>query len=87
VLGGGKWERKPGRRVTLYTRAGCHLCDDAERLLRGYGLEPELIDVDADPTLAAAYGDCVPVVEIEGRVRFRGRVNPVLLRRLLGRPA
>lgn len=75
------------RDVALYTRAGCHLCDDAhEELLRAarrYPLELRVIDVDRDPALAERYGLEVPVVAIDGRVRFRGRVNRVLLERLL----
>lgn len=69
--------------VVLYTRRGCHLCDDAQRLLEQHGLQPRLIDIDGDPELVARYTNCVPVVLIDGHERFRGRVNPVLLRRLL----
>jgi glutaredoxin len=69
--------------VILYTRAGCHLCDDARELLERYGLTPELIDIDADPALLERYTTCVPVVVIDGKERFRGKVNEVLLRRLL----
>ncbi len=69
--------------VILYTRQGCLLCDDACALLRRHGLTPQLIDVDSDPQLAARYGCCVPVVTVDGKVRFRGHVNEVLLRRLL----
>lgn len=69
--------------VVLYTRAGCHLCDDAQGLLVAHGLEPILVDVDADPTLRERFDECVPVVEIDGKIRFRGRVDPVLLKRLL----
>ena len=69
--------------VVLYTRVGCHLCDDARELLVRHGLRPRLVDVDLDERLAAEHGNCVPVVEIDGRVRFRGRVNAVLLQRLL----
>lgn len=72
--------------VTLYTREGCHLCDVAKQLLAGYTdhfAEPiREVDVDSDPVLREQYDCCVPVVEIDGKVRFRGRVNPVLLRRL-----
>src|SRR5262245_40063518 len=64
--------------VTLYTRQGCHLCDDAQALLVECGLQPQLVDIDADPTLRARYSECVPVVEIDGKVRFRGRVDRVL---------
>jgi glutaredoxin len=69
--------------VTLYTRTGCHLCDDAQALLVRNGLTPELVDIDADPLLRERFNDCVPVVVIDGKERFRGRVNEVLLRRLL----
>ena len=74
--------------VTVYTRQGCHLCEDAEQLLANHGLTFESVDVDADPELRARYNECVPVVVIDGVERFRGRVDPRLLRRLLaGRKA
>jgi len=71
--------------VVLYTRSGCHLCEDAHRLLADYGLTPEAVDVDGDPALRARFNECVPVVEIDGKIRFRGRVDEVLLRRLIAR--
>lgn len=71
--------------VILYTREGCHLCDDAQELLEKYGLKPRLVDIDADPALQQQYDTCVPVVVIDSKERFRGRVNEVLLRRLLRR--
>lgn len=69
--------------VRLYTRAGCHLCDEAAQVLRQHGLQFEPFDIDADPQLQARYTACVPVVVIDGKERFRGRVDPLLLRRLL----
>ncbi len=71
------------RQAILYTRAGCHLCEDARQLLVRYGLDPVIIDVDTDPELRERYDECVPVVWIDERERFRGRVDEVLLRRLL----
>ncbi len=71
------------RSVILYTRPGCHLCEDAEKLLRRYGLIPKLVDIDTDPELTNRYNLTIPVVEIDGKERFRGVVNEVLLRRLL----
>lgn len=71
------------RSVILYTRQGCHLCDDAYDLLIQHGLAPQKIDIDADPQLRERYTTCVPVVVVDGKERFRGRVNEVLLRRLL----
>jgi glutaredoxin len=70
-------------RVVLYTRDGCHLCDDAQQLLLQHGLTPLRVDIDADAVLKERFDTMVPVVEIDGRVRFRGRVVPVLLRRIL----
>ena len=71
--------------VILYTRPGCHLCDDARDLLVRHGLRPQLVDIDADPALREEFDTCVPVVVIDGKERFRGRVNEVLLKRLLNR--
>jgi glutaredoxin len=70
-------------RVVLYARHDCCLCDDARLELEKQGLTPECVDVDDDPRLCEQFGEWVPVVEIDGRIRFRGRVEPVLLRRLL----
>lgn len=69
--------------VVLYSRQGCHLCDDARRLLERHGLTVREVDIDGDPQLRARYNECVPVVVIDGHERFRGRVSEVLLRRLL----
>jgi glutaredoxin len=74
-------------RIVMYTRQGCHLCETAWGLLadeqRRHGFALEKVDVDTDPALAAEHGLHVPVVAVNGKVRFRGVVNPVLLRRLL----
>jgi hypothetical protein len=51
--------------------------------LERYGLRPELVDIDADQALRERYTNCVPVVFIAGKERFRGRVNEVLLKRIL----
>jgi glutaredoxin len=72
-------------RAQLYTRQGCHLCDDARALLERHGLAVESIDIDADPALRERYDVWVPVVVIDGQERFRGRIDERLLRRLLVR--
>lgn len=73
--------------VVMYTRQGCHLCELAweqlEAAARRFPLRLEAVDVDTDPELVALYGHEVPVVVVNGQVRFRGRVNDVLLTRLL----
>lgn len=80
---------RPGirfRQVQLYTRRGCHLCDEAAAELerhRRWLPRVVVIDVDTDSRLVASYGDCVPVVVCDGKVRFKGRVPTALLRRLI----
>jgi hypothetical protein len=74
------------RRCRLLTRQDCHLCDAAlATLLKFQDSLPaiELVDVDEDPTLFRQFGESVPVVELDGRVRFRGAVNERLLQRLV----
>lgn len=67
----------------LYTRHNCPLCDEAHRILMEFGLRPQLIDIDQDAQWQQRYTNCVPVIWIDGKERFRGRVNRVLLKRLL----
>lgn len=73
--------------IVLYSRPGCHLCDDADRFLadrqRRHGFSLTRVNVDAVPDLVRMYGECVPVVTVNGTVRFRGRVDFRLLDRLL----
>jgi glutaredoxin len=74
-------------RVTLITRAQCHLCADAEVLLRrlsgelGFGYEE--LDVDADPERRAEYSDRVPVILIDGREHGYWRVEEDRFRRAI----
>ena len=74
--------------VTLYTRLGCHLCEEAERVLRDeQAVTPfhlELVDIDRDPELARRYGVRVPVVAVDGRDLFEYEVPADLLRAHLG---
>lgn len=85
-----RWEpTSPGVRfhsVVLYTRTTCPLCDEAKLLLKDYSewLPPLIeVDIDEDPELQEKFTTCVPVVQCDGRVRFRGRISETLLRRLL----
>lgn len=72
---------------TVYTRAQCCCCHKALDVLKEYqarsGFTIELVDIDTDPDLVATYDTEVPVVAVNGKVRFRGVVNPALLDRLL----
>jgi hypothetical protein len=86
-----RWaQARPDLNFVMFTRAGCHLCDQAwEQLVEAqkqYGFTLEQRDVDGDAELVACHGNCVPVVAVNGKVRFRGAVNSVLLKRLLDAP-
>jgi glutaredoxin len=74
-------------RFTVYTRAQCCLCHEALELIKGYqqryGFSIEEVDIDAEADLLARYDTLVPVVAVNGKIRFRGIVTPVLLERLL----
>jgi glutaredoxin len=65
--------------VTLYTRAGCCLCDDAKRVLmearRRAEFDYEEFDIDADPELRRLYNDDVPVITINRVKAFKYRVD------------
>lgn len=56
----------PSVLLTLYTRAGCPLCEDmvaaVDALLTGTGHQLTPVDVDADPALKAKYGWDVPLL-------------------------
>jgi glutaredoxin len=75
--------------VTLLTRVGCHLCEEAETALcalrdeLGFGYRQ--LDVDADATLRAEYSDRVPVILLDGREHGYWRVEEQRLRRALQR--
>jgi glutaredoxin len=78
-------DRPPRPIVLIYTRRNCHLCDEAKAVLQRHGLSLEEVDIDGDAQLREQYDRCVPVVVIDGRERFRGRVDELLLRRILRR--
>jgi glutaredoxin len=61
--------------IVLITRQGCHLCEDALRLLEELGVHPEITDVDADDELHRVYDFRVPVVLIDGAVIAEGRIG------------
>ncbi len=76
--------------VTLYTRAGCCLCDEARQVLdaarRRAPFQLEVIDIDRDPELRKLYTEEVPVIAIGGKKAFKYRVTEnELLKRLAAR--
>jgi glutaredoxin len=75
--------------VTLYGKPGCHLCDDAraavERVRAEHPFELREVDVSLDPELNRAYGERIPVLELDGEELFEFFVDEAELRRRVDR--
>lgn len=76
-----------GPRVTIYTRQGCHLCEEAQRVVATVCAELDeqftVVDIDTDPDLQRRFTDEVPVTFVDGRQHDFWRVDPVRLRSAL----
>jgi glutathione S-transferase len=75
--------------ATLYGKPGCHLCDDAravvERVRADHPFELKEVDVSLDPELHRAYGERIPVLELDGEELFEFFVDEAELRRRVDR--
>jgi glutaredoxin len=75
------------REVTLYTRPGCHLCEEAKAaitpLLREFGASLREVNIDDDLVLRERYGWDVPVIYLGARKVAKHRVNLEQFRRQL----
>lgn len=76
------------KRVLVYGRPGCHLCDDALDLLEQIrrasgGFEIEPINIESDPDLHRRFLERIPVIELDGKVLSELIPNPDTLRRSL----
>jgi glutaredoxin len=80
-----------GATVTLYTRPGCHLCEEAKASIHAAGCDDEFtleeINIDLDPELRDRYGNQIPVVFINQTKAFKYRVDPREFKRKLRRLA
>jgi hypothetical protein len=76
-------------RLTLYSRAYCHLCADMHAavlaLHDAYRFDLTVLDVDADPMLVARYDELVPVLEADGRELCRYHFDEAKVREYLSR--
>lgn len=74
-------------RVLLYSRPGCHLCDDARvivaRVCADLDIAYDEIDITSSADLVAAYGEQVPVTLVDRRQHDFWRVDENRLRRAL----
>lgn len=77
----------PAPRVTLVSRHGCHLCDDARAVIAAVTAElgEEFVEVDlrSDPELLELYGEMIPVTLVDGVQHDYWRVSPQRLRSAL----
>ena len=73
--------------LQLYSREGCHLCEDLAADLRLFqqelGFAFEVIDIDADAGLRARYHASVPVLVYAGQQICQYYLDPVALKRVL----
>jgi len=57
----------PANQLILYSRRGCHLCEDMENLLPTYleeaGLSLNTLYIDNNPILEQQFGSLVPVLK------------------------
>ena len=70
--------------ITIYSRHGCHLCDDAQKTLESLrkelNFEIDVIDIDKDAELIKVYSDQVPVIHIDGIHHDFYKVDPTRFR-------
>jgi glutaredoxin len=73
--------------ITIYTRTGCHLCEEAKTaiapLLREFGATVREIDIEGEPTLIQRFGCDIPVIYIGRKKAAKYRVKPRQFRRQL----
>jgi glutaredoxin len=75
------------REVTLYTRPGCHLCEEAKGtiapLLREFGATLDEVNIENDAILEERYGWDIPVIFVAARKVAKHRVDVEQFRRQL----
>ena len=78
-------------RVTLYSKPGCHLCDDArlviERVCADLGESYDEVSILDDPALLERYAEEIPVTLVDGKQHDFWRISEERLRAALAPPA
>jgi glutaredoxin len=78
-------------RVIIYSRPGCHLCEDAKKAMEhaqcDYEYTLEEIDIESDVALLRRYRYDIPVITINGEEAFRHKVTADEFRRRLAETA
>jgi glutaredoxin len=83
----GRLEVVSQREITLYTREGCHLCEEGKAailpLVSEFGVTFREVDIDDNPVLHGRYTNDVPVIFLGAKMVAKHRLDPGQLRRLL----
>lgn len=75
--------------LTLYSRPGCHLCDDMKAVItrvardRGIAITLDEVDISTDAELESRYGLEIPVLLVDGTKVAKYRVSERELWRML----
>ena len=73
--------------LTIYSRPGCHLCDEMKAAISAVAQQIPLsldeIDISGDPALEALYGLEIPVLMVEGKKVAKYRIAEAELRNVL----
>ena len=80
----------PGPRVVIYSRPGCHLCEEAKKVIEASGYRGEYtleeINIESDPELLRLYRYDIPVITVDGVEAFRHRLTSDEFKQRLGVP-
>lgn len=78
------------KKLTLYSRIGCHLCDvmkeQLDTIAARIPFTLEVVDIDRDPALKAEYNWDVPVLLVDGKKVAKYRLDEAMLLRRLETP-
>jgi len=74
-------------RLILYSRPGCHLCDDAREVLIRLGAAFTEVDIESDEALHARLLERIPVVVLDGEELFEHFVDEDVLQARLNGPS
>jgi glutaredoxin len=69
------------KRLVMYSRPGCHLCDEARAVLLRIGAPFDEIDIDSDDELFKRYLERIPVIALDGEELYDFFVDEQDLRR------
>jgi glutaredoxin len=73
--------------VVIYSRPGCHLCDEAKQAIEAARCQDKYtldeINIESDPDLLRRYQYDIPVITIDGVEAFKHRLDPEAFREKL----